>query len=92
MAREPHIWTPEHDRLEPLYGSPATLLPLMVEPQPDTADRVRRQVQAIPWALPEKKREIAFTESEVRNMHYEGEPTVFRFDEREEPDGVDPVR
>jgi hypothetical protein len=25
--------------------------------QPDTAERVRRQVQAIPWALPEKKRE-----------------------------------
>jgi hypothetical protein len=45
------------NRLAPLYGSPATLLPLMVEDQPDTAERVRRQVQSIPWALPPKKEE-----------------------------------
>jgi hypothetical protein len=30
-------------------------LPLMVEDQPDTAERVRLAVQAIPFALPEKK-------------------------------------
>jgi hypothetical protein len=27
------------------------------QPQPDTAERVRRQVQAIPFALPEKRDE-----------------------------------
>jgi hypothetical protein len=35
----------------------AVFLPLMTEDQPDTAERVRWAVQAIPFALPEKKRE-----------------------------------
>lgn len=34
-------------------------LPMMTEPQPDTAERVRLAVQSIPFALPEKKREEA---------------------------------
>lgn len=55
--RAPHIWTPYHDRLEPLYGSPATLFPLMTQNQPDTAERVRLAVQTIPFALPPKKEE-----------------------------------
>jgi hypothetical protein len=45
------------DRLEPLYGSPATLFPLMTKDQPDTAERVRWAVQALPFALPPKKEE-----------------------------------
>jgi hypothetical protein len=32
-------------------------LPLMVEDQPDTAERTRLAVQAIEFALPDKKRE-----------------------------------
>jgi hypothetical protein len=35
--------------------SEPVFLPLMREDQPDTAERVRRQVQAIEWALPERK-------------------------------------
>jgi hypothetical protein len=42
-----------------MYGSFATLLPLMVNPQPDTAEWVRLAVQSIPFGLPEKKREEA---------------------------------
>jgi len=34
---------------------PAVFLPLMIESQPDTAERVRLAVQAIPFALPEKR-------------------------------------
>lgn len=45
------------DRLHPMYGSPATLFPLMTQDQPDTADRVRLAVQAIEFALPPKKEE-----------------------------------
>lgn len=36
--------------------SEPVFLPLMREPQPDTAERKRREVQAIPFALPEKKK------------------------------------
>lgn len=36
---------------------PAVFLPLMTDPQPDTAERVRLAVQAIPFALPEKRDE-----------------------------------
>lgn len=45
------------DRLAPLYGSPATLFPLMTKDQPDTAERVRLAVQSIPFALPKKRGE-----------------------------------
>jgi hypothetical protein len=45
------------ERLEPLYGSAATLFPLMTKDQPDTAERTRLAVQAIPFALPEKREE-----------------------------------
>jgi hypothetical protein len=54
--------------IEPVF------LPLMCEDQPDTAERVRRQVQAIPFALPE----IRFRETEIRKMTYVGPPRVFR--------------
>jgi hypothetical protein len=33
------------DRLEPLYGSPATLFPLMTNDQPDTAEREKDSEQ-----------------------------------------------
>jgi hypothetical protein len=52
--REPHIYTPKHDHGRDccLYcGRP---FQTYVD-QPDTAERVRRQMQAIPFALPEKK-------------------------------------
>ena len=45
------------DRLAPMYGSPAVFLPLMREPQPDTAERTRLAVQSIPFGLPPKKQE-----------------------------------
>jgi hypothetical protein len=45
------------DRIAPMYGSQAVLLPLMTQPQPDTAERVRLAVQKIPFALPPKKEE-----------------------------------
>jgi hypothetical protein len=48
-------------------------LPLMREPQPDTTERKRLEVQAIEFALPEKCR-----------MEYVGPPVVFRFDEGEQ--------
>jgi hypothetical protein len=52
--REPHIYTPKHDKGRDCCvhcGRPFE----HYQPQPDTAERVRRQVQAIPFALPEKK-------------------------------------
>lgn len=55
-------------------------LPLMREDQPDTAERVRLAVQAIPWALPE----IRFRETEIRKMPYVGKPRVFRFGDEEQ--------
>ncbi len=33
----------------------AVFLPLMTKPQPDTVERVRLEVQSIPFALPPKK-------------------------------------
>jgi hypothetical protein len=42
-------------------------LPLMVEPQPDTAERVRRQVQAIEFAFPR-----------IERLEYVGKPVFFR--------------
>jgi hypothetical protein len=52
---EPHIYTPKHDRGRdcclhcgrPFEG---------YTDQPDTAERKRREMQAIPFALPESKR------------------------------------
>lgn len=52
--REPHIYTPKHDRGRDccLYcGRPFETY----TDQPDTAERKRLAVQAIPFALPEKK-------------------------------------
>jgi hypothetical protein len=40
-----------------MYGSPATLFPLMTAPQPDTAERARIAVMSIPFAIPPKKEE-----------------------------------
>ena len=34
---------------------PAVAFPLMTEPQSDTTERKRLEMQAIPWALPEKQ-------------------------------------
>jgi hypothetical protein len=51
--REPHIYTPKHDKGRDccLYcGRP---FQTYVD-QPDTAERVRRQMQIIPFGLPEK--------------------------------------
>ncbi len=47
---------------------PAVFLPLMTEPQPDTADRVRRDVLSIEFAIPK-----------IERLEYIGKPTVFRF-------------
>ena len=59
-TREPHIYTPKHDlgRLTIGCGCLHCGRPFEhYQPQPDTAERVRRQVQAIPFALPEKRDE-----------------------------------
>jgi hypothetical protein len=51
--REPHVYTPKHDKGRDccLYcGRP---FQTYVD-QPDTAERKRREMQAIEWALPEK--------------------------------------
>jgi hypothetical protein len=60
VKKEPHIWTPAHDpgRMCPTCGRGGRPFDGYAD-QPDTAERVRRQVQAIPFALPEKKREGA---------------------------------
>jgi hypothetical protein len=48
----------EHERLQALLRDLAQKRPFEdYQPQPDTAERVRRQVQAIPFALPEKRDE-----------------------------------
>ena len=54
-----------NERLQPMNGSAATLFPLMSRNQPDTAERVRLAVQAIPFALP-KQREVADGRDPVR--------------------------
>jgi hypothetical protein len=46
-VKEPHIYTPAHDR-RPFED---------YVDQPSTADRVRRDVLSIPFALPPKKEE-----------------------------------
>lgn len=53
-TREPHIYTPKHDRGRDCClhcGRPFQAY----TDQPDTAERKRREMQAIPFALPEKK-------------------------------------
>jgi hypothetical protein len=50
-VKEPHIYTPAFDPGRRPFEDYVD--------QPDTAERVRRQVQAIPFALPEKRREEA---------------------------------
>jgi hypothetical protein len=50
----------------------AVFLPLMTEDQPDTAERVRWAVQAIPFALPE-----------IQRLEYAGAPAVFRIKDEE---------
>ena len=48
----------EHARLEALLRDLSQKRPFEdYVDQPDTAERVRRQVQAIPFAMPEKKHE-----------------------------------
>lgn len=66
--------------------SEPVFLPLMREDQPDTAERVRLEVQRIPFALPPKEGEagIVFKEDRVRKLKYAGAPVLFRF-EREGP-------
>jgi hypothetical protein len=44
-----------HEMLRRDLAKPAGLFPMMTEPQPDTAERKRRELQAIPFALPPKK-------------------------------------
>ena len=53
--REPHIYTPAHDpgRMCPTCGRGGRPFEGYVA-QPDTAGRVRADVQSIPFALPEK--------------------------------------
>lgn len=49
--KEPHIYTREQD------AKPAVAFPLMTRPAPDTAERTRLQIQAIPFWRPKPKEE-----------------------------------
>lgn len=49
MKREPHIYTPAHDPGRRPFEEYVD--------QPDTAERVRLEVQRIPFALPPKRKE-----------------------------------
>lgn len=53
--------------------TPAVLLPLMTEDQPDTAERLRQAVRRIEFALPE-----------IVRMTYEGPPVVWRIEDEEQ--------
>lgn len=46
------LW--QHELMRRDLAKPA-LLPLMREPQPDTTERSRLEVQRIPFALPERR-------------------------------------
>lgn len=56
MSREPHIYTPKHDKGRDCCAYCGRPFEHYVD-QPSTADRVRRDVMSIEWALPPKKEE-----------------------------------
>jgi hypothetical protein len=57
VNREPHVYTPAHDSCRSCIACGRPFEGYV--DQPSTADRVRRDVLSIEWALPPKKEETA---------------------------------